>query len=57
MENRKGLYRVALMINILIAICYFYWRIRYTLPVGQGMADMITAQRFVELYFYGCSCL
>ena len=47
MENRKGLYRVALMINILIAICYFYWRIRYTLPVGHGMADMITAVVFL----------
>ena len=47
MENRKGLYRIVLMINILIAICYFCWRIRYTLPVDQGMADMIAAVVFL----------
>ena len=47
MENKKGLCKTVLIINIMTAICYFVWRIRYTLPASQGIGDWIAAVLFL----------
>lgn len=47
MKNKKGLYRAVLIMNIMVVIFYFYWRIRYTIPAGQGIADLTVAVIFL----------
>lgn len=53
MKNKKRTGTFFLLLNILIAIVYFYWRIEYTLPVNSTGTDLVFSIVFLVTEMVG----
>lgn len=53
MNSKRRYYNLILAANVLVTVCYLVWRTRYTLVLGQGIADCIVSLVFLLTEFLG----